>query len=77
MLQEAYMYMEELLAATNGQVGARVEFKERSGRCHATLIDQVSGEDVGAMLLAPILKETQLTDLKCAAAPVACLSAPC
>ena len=51
VLAEAYDYMTELLAASNGQLGARIEFKERSGRCHATLIDQVSGEDVGAMLL--------------------------
>jgi staphylococcal nuclease domain-containing protein 1 len=28
-----------------------VEFKERSGRHHVTLIDQTSGEDVGAMML--------------------------
>lgn len=43
--------MQNLLSQSNGQVGARVEFKERSGRCHVTLIDQVSGDDVGAMLL--------------------------
>ena len=51
LLQDATEYMQDLLSQSNGQVGARVEFKERSGRCHATLIDQVSGEDVGAMLL--------------------------
>ena len=51
VLAEAFDYMTELLAASNGQLGARIEFKERSGRCHATLVDQVSGEDIAAMLL--------------------------
>lgn len=48
---EATDFMQDLLSQSNGHVGAKIEFKERSGRCHATLIDQVSGEDVGGMLL--------------------------
>ena len=32
--------------------------------------------DEGASALAAILKETQITHLECAAAPIACLSAP-
>ena len=51
LLEEATDFMTDLLASSNGQVGARLEFKERSGRCHVTFIDQVSGDDVGAMLL--------------------------
>ena len=52
LLREANKFMQNLLSKSQGQVmGARVEFKEPSGKCHVTLIDPVSGENVGALLL--------------------------
>ena len=43
------------------------------------LVHSLKGNEIGdegASALAAILKETQITHLKCAAAPIACLSAP-
>lgn len=51
LFEEASAFMGDLLAASNGQVRARVEFKERSGRCHVALVDKESEEDMSAMLL--------------------------
>jgi staphylococcal nuclease domain-containing protein 1 len=49
--REAAAFVQELLGATGGVVGAKVEYKERSGRHHVSIIDQESGDSLAAALL--------------------------
>ena len=51
LAREASALVEEILAEREGQVGCKVEFKERSGRVHATLYSKSSGESISALLL--------------------------
>jgi endonuclease YncB( thermonuclease family) len=49
--RDASALVEEVLAEHGGQVGCKVEFKERSGRVHATLYSKSTGESINSLLL--------------------------
>jgi staphylococcal nuclease domain-containing protein 1 len=49
--RDASALVEEVLAEHGGQVGCKVEFKERSGRVHATLYSKSTGESISSLLL--------------------------
>ena len=49
--RDAAALVEEVLAEHGGQVGCKVEFKERSGRVHATLYSKSTGESISSLLL--------------------------
>ena len=51
LAREASALVEEVLAERGGQVGCKIEFKERSGRVHATLYSKSTGESINSLLL--------------------------
>jgi len=48
---EALACVNDMLAASNGVVSAKVEYKERSGRCHVQMIDPASNKAFNSILL--------------------------
>eukprot|EP00288_Rhodomonas_lens_P017705 CAMPEP_0177709398 /NCGR_PEP_ID=MMETSP0484_2-20121128/10781_1 /TAXON_ID=354590 /ORGANISM="Rhodomonas lens, Strain RHODO" /LENGTH=894 /DNA_ID=CAMNT_0019221011 /DNA_START=35 /DNA_END=2719 /DNA_ORIENTATION=+ len=48
---EAMACVQEILAASNGVVSAKMEYRERSGRCHVMMMDPASGKSFNSILL--------------------------
>eukprot|EP00281_Chroomonas_sp_CCMP1168_P008191 CAMPEP_0206267944 /NCGR_PEP_ID=MMETSP0047_2-20121206/31432_1 /ASSEMBLY_ACC=CAM_ASM_000192 /TAXON_ID=195065 /ORGANISM="Chroomonas mesostigmatica_cf, Strain CCMP1168" /LENGTH=890 /DNA_ID=CAMNT_0053696207 /DNA_START=148 /DNA_END=2823 /DNA_ORIENTATION=+ len=51
LIYDAADLVQGILAANGGVVRAKIEYKERSGRHHVTLMDKTSGESISALLL--------------------------
>lgn len=51
MMYEAAGLVQDILGASRGKVRAKVEYRERSGRHHVTLMDPTTGENISSMLL--------------------------
>mmetsp|Transcript_10807 Transcript_10807/g.26760 ORF Transcript_10807/g.26760 Transcript_10807/m.26760 type:complete len:884 (-) Transcript_10807:255-2906(-) len=51
MVYEAAGMIQDVLGESGGKVRAKVEYRERSGRHHVTMLDPANGENLSAMLL--------------------------
>lgn len=51
LLYEASGIVQDILGASGGKVRAKVEYRERSGRHHVSLMDPASGDNISSLLL--------------------------